>query len=113
LGVIFSSSPGLIVIHDLSKGEFIRKIIITDAAMDKTDTKLNLNLLAVESRFSGNFVVYSQTTNMLYLYSVNGRFVVSVIVNYPISSMEVMPNGKYLITVAENDVVIRNIHKYL
>jgi len=62
LGVKFSSSPRLIVIHDLSKGEFIRKIIITDAAMDKTATNLNLNLLAVESRYTGNFVVYSQLT---------------------------------------------------
>jgi len=104
LNVVISTSPGLVVIHNLRKGEYIRRIVIgrrrkNDKGERSGQKTLLLSHLVLDTKNEGSFVVYSSNTETLYKYSINGKKLLpSKDIESSIVRMMISRDGKYLIT---------------
>jgi len=111
LGVVLSTSLGVVVVHDLRKGEYLRKVMINFSGKKELEGGPVLSLLALDPKFTGNFVVYSKSTSTLYSYSINGVCLSIKDVAETINAMFITKDGKYLITGGmHGSIVIRNLH---
>jgi len=70
-----------------------------------------LNLIGLESKNTGNFILYSEETLLLYKYSINGKRLHQKEIDYPISCLNISRDSKYLITggIESQSIIIRTM----
>jgi len=102
LNIVISGSLGLCIIHNLSKGEYVRHIRLKGESID----------LVTLDPLSGHFIMYSKTSLCFRLYTINGRLLIRKDTNEHIHTMFLSHDGNYIITGGnKNRIVVRSLHQ--